>query len=106
MIETTNTNNEVVRTSTITVGDRARKDMGDIDGMINSIKEFGIIQPIVLSRPINSEAPQLIVGGRRYAALTRMGCAELRHGVEFVWRDEQDELRLKSIELEENIKRK
>jgi ParB-like chromosome segregation protein Spo0J len=41
--------NKVLATD-IVMEDRARKDYGDIQGMINSIKEFGLIQPLVLAQ--------------------------------------------------------
>jgi DNA modification methylase len=88
--------------SEITVEDRLRVDMGDIDELCNSIREFGIIQPIVLARQGN----KLVAGGRRFAALQRLGTNELEHGKHFIWNYETDGLRLKAIELEENIRRK
>lgn len=86
----------------IIVEDRLRVDLGDIDELANSIREFGIIQPIVLARQGN----KLVAGGRRYAALSRLGIKELEHGVHYIWNYETDGLRLKAIELEENIRRK
>lgn len=95
----------------ITVPDRFRKDYGDIDLLSDSIKEYGIIQPIVLAR-INGNV-ELVVGGRRLSALTRLGFKELEHAKEFIWREELSQLdgmearyRLRSIELEENLRRK
>jgi site-specific DNA-methyltransferase (adenine-specific) len=85
----------------IIVEDRIRKDLGDIDELANSIKELGIIQPIVLSHDF-----KLVVGGRRLTALRRLGVKELIHASHFIWTEEVDELRLKAIEAEENVKRK
>lgn len=85
----------------VVVEDRIRKDYGNIDELANSIRNLGIIQPIVLSHDL-----KLIVGGRRHAALKRIGVTELIHGAHFIWTEEVDELRLKAIEAEENIKRK
>lgn len=86
----------------IIVEDRLRVDLGDIDELCNSIREFGLIQPIVLARQGN----KLIAGGRRFTALQRLGTVELEHGKHFIWNYETDGLRLKAIELEENIRRK
>jgi DNA modification methylase len=86
----------------VLVEDRLRVDMGDIDELCNSIREFGLIQPIVLARQGN----KLVAGGRRFAALQRLNTKELEHGVHYIWNYETDGLRLKAIELEENIKRK
>ena len=90
------------------VGDqnRARKDLGDIDSMAASIKEFGLIQPIVLNKVNGDPTPTLVVGGRRLAALRKLGITVLEHGTHYIWRTETDNLRLKSMELEENLKRK
>jgi DNA modification methylase len=51
-----------------------------------------------------------VAGGRRLAALRRNGTTTLRHGKEFVWRDEDvsdpgTALRLQAMELEENVRR-
>src|SRR6266852_3083871 len=86
----------------VLVEDRLRIDMGDIDELCNSIREFGLIQPIVLARQGN----KLVAGGRRFAALQRLNTKELEHGIHYIWNYETDGLRLKAIELEENIRRK
>lgn len=85
----------------VVVEDRVRKDYGDIDELCNSIKSVGLIQPIVITHEM-----KLVVGGRRLAALQRIGCKSLLHASHFIWTEEFDELRLKAIEAEENIKRK
>ncbi len=99
---------ETINIDDIIVGTRARKDMGNVDGMVSSIKEFGLIQPIILNEVRENDLTHttLVVGGRRLAALRRLGITELIHGTHFLWRYEEDNLRLKSIELEENLKRK
>jgi hypothetical protein len=35
--------------ASITVGDRHRKDLGDLDPLVASIKEHGLLQPIVVT---------------------------------------------------------
>jgi DNA modification methylase len=101
----------------IIVEDRQRQEMGDLDGLSNSIKEFGLIQPIVLSKTINPKEDinhqdiKLVAGGRRLAALKRLGWTSLLHGRDFIWRTElvegeEQSLRLKTVELEENLRRK
>ena len=97
---------ETINISDIIIGDRARKDLGDVDSMAASIKEYGLIQPIVVNRLLDVQDITLVVGGRCLAALKKLGLTELKHGVEFIWRYETDDLRMKSIELEENLKRK
>jgi len=85
----------------IVVNDRVRKDMGSIDELANSIKAVGLIHPIVLTR-----ARELIAGERRLRALRVLGVKHLVHAIHFVYNDEVDPLRLKAIEVEENLKRK
>jgi DNA modification methylase len=107
---------EIVPLGAIDATDRIRKDLGDIGGLVSSIKEFGIIQPIVLSKEyVGGMSPviKLVAGGRRFAALKQLGIADLVHGREFVWRNEnrdvhdsKTQLRFSAIELEENLRRK
>jgi len=85
----------------IIVKDRVRKDFGDIDELANSIKEVGLIQPIVVTRDY-----KLIAGERRLRALRKLGLAVLIHAGHFVFNDEVDDLKLKAMEIEENVKRK
>lgn len=87
---------------------RVRGDYGDLTGLSESIKEFGIIQPIVLQR--DDSRPILVAGGRRLAALRSLGYTHVSHGKEFVWRDEDlsnpnGRIRIQAMELEENLKR-
>jgi ParB family chromosome partitioning protein len=92
---------EGLSVSQIIVDDRVRKEMGDIDELANSIKSVGLIQPIVITRDY-----RLIAGERRLRALRKLGVNVLVHGKLFVFNDEQDDLKLRSMEIEENVKRK
>src|SRR5260370_5313324 len=101
---------ETIHPKDIVDAERIRADLGDIDSLATSIKRFGLIQPIVLGH-LGDEIT-LIAGGRRLAALRRLyGNSALIHGSHFVWKDEVSEnedkkLRFKSMEIEENVKRK
>src|SRR5258708_17625417 len=101
---------ELVHIKNIVDSERIRADLGDIDSLASSIKRYGLSQPIVLGH-IGDEVV-LIAGGRRLAALRRLnGAKALEHGVHFVWKDEAElgedkRLRFKSMEIEENVKRK
>lgn len=102
---------DTVDINSIKVNDRIRQsvDEGALDALVRSIKEFGIIQPIVLQRN-GTDSPILVAGGRRLAAMQRAGFSVLSHGKEFIWRDEDLQsadgvLRLQAMELEENLKR-
>ena len=85
----------------IIVGDRVRKDFGNLDELCNSITSVGLIQPIVITRDL-----QLIAGERRLRALKKIGVTVLPHGKLFIFNDEQDRLKLQAMEIEENVKRK
>ncbi len=76
---------------------RFRKDFGDISELADSIRNFGLLQPIVIDRDFN-----LIAGERRLRACLSLGLEEIL--VRFY--DELDELTAREIELEENIRRK
>lgn len=84
------------KTSDIQIGDRFRKDYGDIDELVASIQRFGILQPVIINRNM-----ELMAGGRRMTAALRLELDE----VPVVFRDEVDPLTLREIELEENIQR-
>lgn len=86
-----------VKLSDILVEDRAREDLGDIDALVASIKEKGVIQPITLGKD-----NKLLAGGRRYTAATMAGLET----IPAIIRDDTDTLDEKEIELIENIHRK
>lgn len=73
-----------------------RQSTGDIDELANSIKELGLIHPIVLD-----ENNYIIAGFRRYLAHRKLGLMT----VEFRRMSDLDEITRKRIELEENTKR-
>lgn len=62
--------NEVleIRTNLIKVGDRFRKDMGDLDNLAASIKDIGLLQPIGIDSNY-----RLIFGERRLRACEKLG---------------------------------
>ncbi len=96
----------------IDAASRIRKELGDIDELANSIKEFGQIQPIILRCDDDDDTIHLVVGERRLRALQRLGITELQHGKNFLWLGEdwiaekETKLLFKGIELEENLRRK
>ena len=77
--------------------DRQRLDLGDIQGLANSISQFGLIQPIVITHD-----KRLIAGGRRLAAHQLLGKTE----IDVVFREDMSQDDLHILELEENIRRK
>ena len=57
-----------VQISTIKIGDRYRKDMGDLQVLADSIEELGLLQPIGINPNY-----QLIWGERRLRAFELLG---------------------------------
>jgi ParB family chromosome partitioning protein len=62
----------VVDVASIHVGERHRKDLGDLDSLVASIREVGLLQPIVVTPD-----SQLIAGGRRLEAVRRLGWSKV-----------------------------
>ena len=59
---------QTIKLKDIIIGDRYRKDMGDIEGLALNITENGILQPIIVTK-----ANKLIDGHRRIQALELLG---------------------------------
>lgn len=56
----------------IVIGDRVRKDMGDLDALAASIRSVGLLHPVVI-KPDGT----LVAGHRRVEAVRRLGQAEI-----------------------------
>jgi ParB family chromosome partitioning protein len=50
------------------VGERHRRDLGDVDGLAESIEDIGLLNPITVD-----ENGLLLAGARRLAACKRLG---------------------------------
>lgn len=61
---------DVVPIDEIDCGDRVRKDLGDIDALATSIREIGLLQPVVID-----SRKKLIAGRRRLEACKQLGMA-------------------------------
>lgn len=59
---------QLVEIASIKVVDRHRRDLGDIDGLMKSIMEISLINPITLTPDL-----RLVAGGRRLEAYKRLG---------------------------------
>src|SRR5438552_13374122 len=81
----------------IKIGERVRKDYGNIEEMAASLNRFGQIQPIVIDAEGN-----LIAGGRRLEAAKQLGWKT----ISAIRREDLDEVEKRELELEENIRRK
>ena len=82
--------------SLVTIGERQRKDYGNIDDLADSLDRYGLIQPIVLA-----DDNTLIAGGRRLAAAIALGWTEIKV---CYYGSLTEEERLE-LELEENVRR-
>ena len=88
--------------STITVTERARKEMGDLDGIEQSMHERGLISPLAVKRGENGNYI-LLAGERRYLVLekNKVETVPVR-----IFPQDINEFEMKSIELAENFYRK
>lgn len=81
----------------ITLGDRQRKDLGDVAELAESIKRLGLINAPVVTREL-----VLVAGERRLTACRSLGWDT----IPIQYADTLDPLELHLLELEENTKRK
>jgi ParB family chromosome partitioning protein len=92
----------MVDMSTIEIGERAREEMGDLDGLEESMKQSGLIAPLAV-KELNDENYLLLAGERRLSVL-------LKNKVEIVpvriYPNDITDLEIKTIELAENLHRK
>lgn len=87
--------------SEIIIESRARENLGDIDGLVESIRETGLIHPVALDKN-----KRLISGFRRYKAHEKLGTPTIRAEVFDLDITKADgELYGRVIELEENVRR-
>lgn len=81
----------------IIISQRRREDLGDLAGLAESIKKYGLIHPIVID-----ESNVLVAGERRLRACQILGWKE----IDVRPFGELTEVERREIELEENIRRK
>ena len=81
----------------IKIKKRVRKDLGDLEMLKESLKRFGLMNPIT----INSQN-ELVAGHRRLEAAKALGWIS----IDAVQVDTKDKLLLLELELEENVQRK
>jgi len=82
--------------SSIIVNKRVRRDMGDLTPLMESLKQYGQLNPII----VNSKN-ELIAGERRLAAAKRLGWP----AIDTLVIERNSELDKLQIEVEENIQR-
>jgi len=77
-----------------------RSDIGDISDMVGSIKEFGILQPVIVQR-VAMDKYELIMGERRLAAAKKAGLKTVPAIVRTI-----EEHRKLEVQVIENLHRK
>ena len=80
----------------VIVKKRVRKDLREISGLIESMRSFGQLSPIIVNRK-----HELIAGNRRLEAAIRLGW----NSIDAIVIDKDDEIDMLELELEENIQR-
>lgn len=78
---------------------RMRKDLGDINSLMESIQEYGLMHPIVVYD--RGDSYLLLAGERRLTAAQRAGWTEIPVTIF----EDLNGVAVKAMELEENIKR-
>ena len=86
-----------VKISSIIVKGRIRKDLGDIDALVESLRKYGQLTPIIINRK-----NELLAGERRLEAAKRLNWQTINAIIV----DKNSDLEKLEIELEENIQRK
>jgi ParB family chromosome partitioning protein len=81
----------------IVTGHRIREDLGDIDALANSIREFGLLTPVLIN-----VSHRLISGFRRLEACKKLGMTH----IQAILVDIEDDNLLFHIESQENLCRK
>lgn len=87
----------LISIDSIKIKTRVREDLGDIESLKESIRTYGLIQPIIINNK-----NELIAGGRRLAAARSLGYKNIEAKIV----DTDDEVRCLELELEENNTRK
>lgn len=90
-------NRESLPLTDIKVPERFRRDYGDLTLLKDSIKQYGLIQPIVITQDRT-----LIAGGRRYTAHMELGLPT----IDIVYKETLTEAERQECEAIENIVRK
>jgi DNA modification methylase len=85
-----------INISEIKISARIRKELRDIDDLAESIREIGLIQPIIITKD-----NELIAGHRRFLACKKLGFKS----ISCVKINPNDELHKLDMELAENVKR-
>ena len=86
----------------IKVGERHRRDMGDIDSLAESISRWGLLHPIVINK-----GHTLIAGERRLQAVQKLGWKDIRVTVvdidDLVFGEQAENIDRKDFTVEERV---
>ena len=85
-----------IKIKSIIVRRRVRRDLAEIDSLVESMRNFGQLSPIVINRD-----NELIAGERRLTAARRLGWSM----IEAVVMDREEDADMLELELEENMQR-
>ncbi len=90
----------------ISIGDRAREEMGDIDGLEANMKQSGLITPLAVKEQdiLKSSRPYLLLAGERRLKILRRN--EVKEIPIRIYPSDISEIEIRSIELAENFHRK
>ena len=86
-----------MRITDIIVKDRIRKDLGDLSDLMASLRQYGLMNPVVVNR--NHE---LIAGERRLESAKRLGWRT----IQVLILDKETKSECLELEIEENLHRK
>ncbi len=86
-----------VAISKIKLKKRIRKDLGDLSSLINSLRKYGQLTPIILNNRY-----ELIAGNRRLESAKRLGWETINAIVV----ERETDLEMLELEIEENIQRR
>ncbi len=86
-----------VNIESIIVKKRIRKNLGELDSLMKSIRSYGLMNPIVLN-----EKNELIAGERRLEAVKRLGWSSIPASIV----THEGELEKLELEIEENLHRR
>lgn len=87
----------LVKIDDIKIKNRVRRDLGDLDSLKDSLKTYGLLNPITITQDY-----VLVAGERRLQAAISLGWENINANII----DNADEIRQLEIEMEENNQRK
>src|SRR5690554_1917267 len=86
----------------INVVQNSRDTIGDVSGLMDSIKREGLMNPITVSKQVGNVANVIIAGHRRYSACLKLGMTEIECNV--IGAKSEKEAMI--LNLSENLQRK